>query len=150
MRISEILSPSLVRLDIKAEDKEELFEEMVQLFVNNGQITDRDSAVTALLEREAKMSTGISRWLGLPHGKLAEASGILIALGVSKKGLDYDSLDGEPVYVIITIFAEMGNPGPHIQALAEISRLFAVPDVITKIRQAKTAQQVIDIIKNEE
>lgn len=150
MRISEILSPSLVKLDIKAEDKEELFEEMVQLFVNNGQITDRDSAVTALLEREAKMSTGISRWLGLPHGKLAEASGILIALGVSKKGLDYDSLDGEPVYVIITIFAEMGNPGPHIQALAEISRLFAVPDVITKIRQAKTAQQVIDIIKNEE
>ena len=150
MRISEILSPSLVRLDIKAEDKEELFEELVQLFVNNGQITDRDSAVTALLEREAKMSTGISRWLGLPHGKLAEASGILIALGVSKKGLDYDSLDGEPVYVIITIFAEMGNPGPHIQALAEISRLFAVPDVITKIRQAKTAQQVIDIIKNEE
>ncbi len=150
MKISEILSPSLVKLDVRAEDKEELFEEMVQLFVNNGQITDREAAVTALLEREAKMSTGISRWLGLPHGKLAEARAILIALGVSKKGLEYDSLDGEPVYVIITIFAEMGNPGPHIQALAEISRLFAIPGVIAKIRQAQTAQQVIDIIKNEE
>ncbi|MDD4099031.1 MAG: PTS sugar transporter subunit IIA [Lentisphaeria bacterium] len=150
MRISEILSPSLVKLDVQAQDKEELFEEMVQLFVNDGLITDRESAVTALLEREAKMSTGISRWLGLPHGKLVEARNILIALGVSKKGIDYDALDGEPVYVIITIFAEIGNPGPHIQALAEISRLFAIPEVITKIRQARTPQQVIDIIKNEE
>jgi PTS system fructose-specific IIC component len=150
MRISEILSPSLVKLDLKAEDKEELFEEMVQLFVNEGLITDRETAVATLLAREAKMTTGISRWLGLPHGKLAEATGILIALGVSKQGIDYDSLDGAPVYVVITIFAEMGNPGPHIRALAEISRIFAIHGVIDKIRQAKTPQQVIDIIKHEE
>jgi len=150
MKISELLTPSLIKVELESEDKEELFEEMVQLFIEQGLITDREAALEALFEREAKMSTGIAKWLGLPHGKLDEAQGLLMALGVSRIGIEYDSLDGEPVYVVLMVFAEVGNPGPHIEALAEVSRLFSIPGFIDRIRSAHDASEVLRIITEEE
>ena len=150
MRTFGVLKPALIKIGLESEKKAQLFEEMVQLFVENDLIQDRDAAVAALIEREAKMSTGVAKWLGLPHGKLAEAKGLLMALGVSKKGIEYDSLDGEPAYVILMVFAEIGNPGPHIEALAEVSRLFSIPGFTAKIRAADSPEQVLALIKGEE
>jgi mannitol/fructose-specific phosphotransferase system IIA component (Ntr-type) len=150
MKISTILNPSLIKVNLESEEKEELFEEMVHLLVKEGLIQDRDAAVGTLMEREAKMSTGIAKWLGLPHGKIAEAKGLLMALGVSKKGIEYDSLDGEPVYVVLMVFAELGNPGPHIEALAEISRLFSTPGFIDHIRQAESPEDILNLIRHQE
>lgn len=150
MRISEILTPSLVKVGLESDEKEEVFEEMLQLFVDADLIHDRDAALRALIEREEKMSTGIAKWIGLPHGKLAEATGLLMALGVSQTGIEYDSLDGEPVYVVLMVFAEEGNPGPHIEALAEISRLFAMPGFTERIRSAQSSAEVLEIIKGAE
>ena len=96
------------------------------------------------------MSTGIARWIGLPHGKLPEAQGMLLAIGTSRKGIEYDSLDGEPVYVVVMVFAEVGNPGPHIETLAEISRLFSIPGFTERVREAKTAADLLRMIKDEE
>ena len=150
MRLSELLTQGLIKVGLESEEKEELFQEMVQLFVQSGLIRDRDAALRALLERESKMSTGIARWIGLPHGKLEEADGILLAIGTSRKGIEYDSLDGEPVYVVIMVFAEIGNPGPHIEALAEISRLFSIPGFTERIREARTPAELLQAIKDEE
>ncbi|NQU76804.1 MAG: PTS sugar transporter subunit IIA [Planctomycetes bacterium] len=150
MNITDLLTPSLIRVGLESEEKDELFEEMVQLFVASEIIHDREAALTTLFEREAKMSTGIARWVGLPHGKLAEAQELLMALGVSKKGIEYDSLDGELVYIVLMVFAEIGNPGPHIEALAEICRLFSIPGFTEKLREAQTADEVLSIIRSEE
>ncbi len=150
MRLSELLTPALVKIDLESTAKGALFEEMVELFVNSGLISDRLAAIRALTEREAKMSTGIARWIGLPHGKLPEAESILLAIGVSHKGIEYDSLDGAPVYVVIMVFAAVGKPGPHIEALAEISRLFSIPGFTERIREAKTAAELLRMIKDEE
>ncbi|MDT8391794.1 MAG: PTS sugar transporter subunit IIA [Lentisphaeria bacterium] len=150
MKLSDVLKPELVRVGLRSEEKEEVFEEMVQLFVDAGMIQDRDTALEAIFEREAKMSTGIARWLAIPHGKIEEAKGLMVALGTSAEGIDYDSLDGEPVHVILMVFAELGNPGPHIEALAEISRLFSVPGFTGKIRDAGSVDDVMALIKREE
>jgi len=150
MRISDHLKPSLVKVGLESEEKEELFEEMVQIFVDNGLLGNRDEALRALFEREAKMSTGISKWLALPHGKIAAAKGLLMAIGISRHGIEYDSLDGEPVYVVFMIFSEIGNPGPHIEALAEISRLFSQPGFTAAVKDAVSAQDVIDLIRRQE
>ena len=150
MKISSSLTPELIKIGLESEDKEEVFEEMLQLFVDSGQICDREDALDALFEREAKMSTGIAKWLALPHGKIEEAQGLLMAVGVSEKGIEYDSLDGEPVYVVLMVFAEIGNPGPHIEALAEISRLFSIPGFIDRIRASKSPDQVLEHIDEEE
>lgn len=150
MLISEALSTSLIKVDVKAQTKEELFEEMVQLFVKAGMIVDRESAVDSLLEREYKMTTGIAPGFALPHGKLPGIRGVIMALGIIRGGMDFDSLDGTPVYVVITLFSEIGNPGPHIEALSEIGRLLNIPGFVDRVRAAKNARQVIDIIKGEE
>lgn len=150
MRLSELLTPALIKIGLESRDKDELFREMVQLFVNAGHIRDRGAAIEALLEREAKMSTGIARWIGLPHGKLQEARGILLAVGTSHHGIEYDSLDGEPVHVVTMVFAEVGNPGPHIEALAEISRLFFIPGFVERMREAPAPADLLKLIRDEE
>lgn len=150
MKLSDYLTPQLIKVGLESEDKEELFEEMVQVFIDNGLLFDRAAALRAILEREEKMSTGIAKWLALPHGKIEEAKGLLIALGTSEDGIEYDSLDGEPVHVVVMVFAEIGNPGPHIEALAELSRIFSIPGFISRLRDAETSEEVLDQIKREE
>jgi len=150
MKISEYLNPELIKLDLASETKDELFPEMVQLFVKNGLVTDAAEAVRILEEREEKMSTGVGNGIGIPHGKLPEAKRSILALGISRNGIDYDSLDGEPVYIVITIFANPENPAQHIEVLAEISRLFAIPEFAQRIRNARSAQEVLDIISAQE
>jgi mannitol/fructose-specific phosphotransferase system IIA component (Ntr-type) len=150
MRIADLLNSSLIKVDLQSEDKDELFEEMVQIFIDNGLIADRTAALKALLEREAKMSTGVGKGLALPHGKIEEARELLVAMGISRRGIEYEALDDQPVHVVIMVLAEMGNPGPHIQALAEISRLFSLPGFAESIRQAGTVQEVLDLLRREE
>ena len=150
MLISEVLTPSLIKLNVEAKTKEELFEEMVQLFVRAGIVTDRDAAVMALIEREQKMSTGIAPDFALPHGKLSGISGVIMALGIIRKGMDFDALDDQPVHVVITLFSEIGNPGPHIEALSEISRLISIPDFLERLKSANSPEQILRIIKSEE
>ncbi len=150
MLIADVLKPSMIKLDVESKTKEELFEEMVQLFVENGLVPDREVAVETLLERERKMSTGIAPGFALPHGKLEGISGVQMALGVIRRGMDFEALDDEPVYVVIVLFSEAGNPVPHIEALSEIGRLLSVPGFVDRIRGAKTPQEVLQIIRKEE
>lgn len=150
MKLSDYLTPDLIKVDLESEEKEELFEEMVHLFVAKGKMQDREAALAALIAREDKMSTGIGKGLALPHGKIEEASDLFIAVGISKEGIEYDALDGEPVYVVLMVFAGTDNPGPHIEALAEISRLFSIPGFTDKIREAPSSKDVLEIIKAEE
>lgn len=150
MKISEYLNPELIKLDLVSETKDELFPEMVQLFVKNGLVTDADEAVRILEEREEKMSTGVGNGIGIPHGKLPEAKQSILALGISRNGIDYDSLDGEPVFIVIAIFANPENPTQHIEVLAEISRLFAIPEFAQRIRKTRSTQEVLDIISAQE
>ncbi len=150
MKISEYLTPSLIQMDLVSETKEELFPEMVQLFVKNGLVHDAVAAVRVLEEREEKMSTGVGNGIALPHGKLPEAKQSILALGISRNGIDYDSLDGAPVYIVIAIFADPENPAQHIEVLAEISRLFALPEFAQRIRAARSAEDVLNIIATQE
>lgn len=150
LRITDLLPAALIKVDLQSDTKDELFEEMVQVLVANGLLRDRAAALRALWEREAKMSTGVGHGLALPHGKIAEARELLLAMGVSRRGIDYDALDGEPVHVVVLVLAEVGNPGPHIQALAEVSRLFATPGVLEAVRRAQTVTELRDILRGQE
>ena len=150
MRLIDFLNPCLVKVGLESESKEELFSEMVQLFIDAELVEDRDLALQALLEREGKMSTGIARGFGLPHGKLAELDGLCIALGVSHKGIAYDSVDEEPVYVVLMAFAELDNPGPHIDMLSEVGRLISIPGFTQALQEAHTAEEALAVLASEE
>ena len=150
MLVSEMLTAGLVNCNLESSCKEELFEEMVQMFVREGLVTDRKAAVDALLEREAKMSTGISDGIALPHGKVDGIDGAIVAIGISKDGVDYDSLDGEPVQVVVMILCEKGRPAMHVELLSEVSRLLTIPGFKERLLAANDSQEIIEVIKSEE
>ena len=150
MKIAELLTENLVKVDLESFEKEEVFEELIDLLVREKRITDRDAARQAIIERENKQSTGIGRGVAIPHGKCVAITQLTGALGISKGGLEYDSLDGEPVHLVFLLLAEDDNPGPHVEALAQISSLFRIPGFIERLIAAETPRELYDIIAAEE
>lgn len=150
VRISAVLAPAAIKLNLEARDKEEVFEEMVDLLVNSGAIKDRDAAIDALRKREALGATGIGNGVALPHGKHASIPRLVGALGISRNGINFGSPDEKPAKIIIVLLARTDNPGPHIQALAQIAQLVQSQSFLTQACEAKTAQEIIELIRAEE
>lgn len=150
MKLSDLLTPRLIKLELESLDREGVFEELVSMLLSQGVISDREQALAKLRERESKMSTGISSGLALPHGKLDGVNGVAVCMGLSHGGIDYEALDHEPVHVVVMVFSETGNPGPHIQILSEIARLFAGDAFMRQLLDARSAEDIIRLIRNEE
>lgn len=150
MRIHDLLDESVVKVRLESIDKEECFEEMIDLLVRSGRVTDRHGALEAILHREEQGTTGIGQGIAIPHGKHPSITGLVAALGVSQKGIEFDAVDNEPVHLVFMLLAKNNDPGPHIQALAEISRLLLVPGFYRKIIETGTAREILEIINAEE
>lgn len=149
-RISAILSQGAIKLNMEATDKEEVFEELVDLLVQTGGVQDREAALSALRKREALMSTGIGNGVALPHGKHESITGLVAALGVSQRGVDFDCPDGKPAHLVFLLLARTDRPGPHIQALAEIAQLVQSEGFTKRIMTVKSPADVLDLIRAEE
>ena len=150
MLVSEMLSVGVVNCNLASSYKEELFEEMVQMLVHEGLVPDKEAAVAALMERESKMSTGISEGVALPHGKLEGIKDAIIAIGISREGIDYDALDGEPVHVVVMILCEKTRPALHVEILSEVSRLLSIPGFKDRLLSAEDAAALIEVVRSEE
>lgn len=149
-KISELLPPAAIKLNLEAADKEEAFEELVDLLMRCGSIHDREGALQALRDREKLMSTGIGNGVAIPHGKHPSVNRLVAALGISPRGVEFDALDGKPANLVFVLLARPDNPGPHIQALAEIARLIQSPGLVKRLLEAHTPTEVLDIIRAEE
>jgi mannitol/fructose-specific phosphotransferase system IIA component (Ntr-type) len=150
MKLTDVLRPELIAIGLESGGKDGVFRELVSLFVKAGLIRDGDTALHAIREREAKMTTGVAPGLGLPHNRLPEAVSVLLAIGTSHRGIDYDALDQQPVYVVVMVFTPVGKPAPHFEALAEISRLFSIPGFTERVRGAKTPEALLQLIREQE
>jgi mannitol/fructose-specific phosphotransferase system IIA component (Ntr-type) len=150
MKISELLTVTLIKVGLAGRKRDEVFDELIDVLVKEKRITDRQAAREAILEREKKLSTGIGNGVAVPHGKSSSAPALAAALGISAEGIEYDSLDGEPVFVVLLLVAEENNPGPHVAALARFSALFRIPGFIESLIAAGTSRKVYDIILAEE
>ena len=145
MRLSELLTEAVVKVGLEAEDKEEAFEELMDLLVRAGCGVDREAALDVIRSREELQSTGIGRGLAIPHGKDPSISKLTVCLGISHEGIEYDSLDGELVRVVFLLLAEKDNPGPHIEALSQIAKLFMVEGFIEKLVNARSSREVLAV-----
>jgi PTS system fructose-specific IIA component/PTS system nitrogen regulatory IIA component len=150
MRLRDQLDESVVKVGLKSADKESCFEEMVDILVQAGRVKDRAGALAAIRAREAQGTTGIGQGVAIPHGKHASIPTLTAALGISSKGIEFDSIDGDRVRVVFLLLARMDDPGPHVRALAEIARLVQTPGFYRKLTEAKTAQEVLEILDAEE
>ena len=150
MKLCELLDVATVLPEMTSTDKTEAVEELVDLLVRAGRVDDRQGVIEAVMAREAQQTTGIGSGVGVPHAKHATIKKLTAALGVSRSGVEFDSVDDKPVQVVFLILARLNDPGPHIQALAEIARLLQIPGFYRKLVAAKTPAELLAAIAAEE
>lgn len=150
MKIMEFLNEKAVTASMKAQDKEGVIRELVDLLYKAGAIKDKEELVSALLARESLGSTGIGQGIGIPHGKSGKVKELVAAFGLSRKGVKFDSLDGEPVYIFFLLVAPEESAGPHLKALARISRFLKDKYFRDLLKAAKDEKEIIKIIKEED
>ncbi len=146
MQISELLRNDLVKVGLESEEKESAIAEVLELLVASGDVIDRDATYDALMEREDKGTTGIGEGVGIPHAKHESITHLVMALGISPDGIEFDAIDGEPVTIMFLILAEIDNPGPHVEALAHVARLCQTPGFRRRLCKCRSSQEALDVI----
>jgi PTS system fructose-specific IIC component/PTS system nitrogen regulatory IIA component len=150
MFLTEIFPPKYIRVDLEAEDKDECFEELADHFCQVSNINAREEVLQAIRERESKMSTGIQKGIAIPHGKSTAVDDVYGVLGISRKGIDYEALDGNPVYVLFMILAPQKDSEKHLQVLQRLAELLTNPEFFTDLVAQKNSQGVFEILKKYE
>ncbi|MCD5461943.1 fructose-specific PTS transporter subunit EIIC [Lactobacillus delbrueckii subsp. bulgaricus] len=150
MRIKDILSPESMIMDLQATTKDEAINEMADLEVATGIVNNKEKFVESIWAREKESTTGIGGGIAMPHARNEYINKARVLFAKSEKGVDYDSLDQQPVHLFFMITAPAGADNTHLQALAKLSSLLINPDLVEKLKAAKTAGEVIDLFSQAE
>ena len=151
MKIMDFLCEKAISASIQATHKKGVIEELVDLLIEAKKIEskDRGRLIKSLMDRESLGSTGIGQGIGIPHGKLEGVRELVAAFGLAQKGVDFESLDGDPVYLFFLLVAPEDSTGPHLKALARISRLLKDKFFRNTLRKAKSVEEILTIIRKE-
>ncbi|HIE11255.1 MAG TPA: PTS sugar transporter subunit IIA [Kiritimatiellae bacterium] len=141
----KILQPRNIILDLRATDKPGVIAELVDHLVSTGDILPgkRDEVLEAVLNREKRMSTGLQHGVAVPHGKTDAVSDLTAALGRSRQGVDFACMDGRPARIFVLILSPQTMAGPHVEFLAEISRLLTRAEVREGLLAAESAEEIL-------
>jgi PTS system nitrogen regulatory IIA component len=150
MQILDFLSADAIKLTLESKNKKDVIKELVELLVKSGKVNDKKKMVQTLMEREELGSTGIGQGIAIPHGKSDTVSDLAAAFALSSEGISFDSLDGEPVNIFFLLVAPEGAAGAHLKALARISSLLKDKYFRKSLLSAKTPEEVVKIIQEEE
>jgi len=152
MKISDFLCSKAVSADLKSTTKTDVIVELVDLLISAGLIEKkhRKKVSEILMAREALGSTAIGQGIAIPHGKYNSVKKLVGCLGVSKLGINFDSLDGEPAYIFFLLVAPVDSAGPHLKALARISRLLKDKYIRETLKAAKDDKSILTIVQQED
>jgi len=148
MGIGDLISEDLIEPSLKGKDKYQVIEELLDLLVKKGEVKDREKALKDLIEREQYLSTGLEKGLAVPHAKSDAVDKLLVSLGISQRGLDFDSLDGKPAHFIFLVLSPRDISGPHIKILAQITRNFRDGDIGERLMNARDKKEILEIIRS--
>ncbi|WP_455160019.1 PTS sugar transporter subunit IIA [Treponema lecithinolyticum] len=145
MLLDKVFNPRAVNIDLKSEDKDEVFEELIEELVSVNPSLDRSVALAAVKEREAKMSTGIMSGIAVPHAKTSAVTDVQGAIGISRSGIDYDALDGKPVHLIVLILSGADSTELHLRVLKRLARLLENSEFYAELMEQKTAEAAYNV-----
>jgi fructose-specific phosphotransferase system IIA component len=148
MSLNDLLDKNLITMNLGEGNKFRIIEELLDLAVKAGKIHNRERALKDLIEREQYLSTGFENGLAVPHAKSEAVSEMVLTFGLSKDGVDFDSLDGKPTHFIFLLLSPMDTSGPHIQTLAMLARNFQKPDTVNQLKNASNGEEIIQILKD--
>ncbi|MDR0464258.1 MAG: PTS sugar transporter subunit IIA [Treponema sp.] len=147
MILQDVLLPEYIKVNIEAEDKDEVFEELVAHYCLADNSRSHDEILKAITRREAKMSTGIHKGIAVPHGKTNAVNTLRGTLGISQKGVHYDALDGEPVYLFFMIISPMEDSEKYLRLLKHLAELIEIPQFQIELQAQKDPQSAFKIIR---
>ena len=152
MRLSDFLSENVIKINLEAEDKMEAIEELIDLLISEHEISlrDRDKILEVVFQREHSISTGVGEGIAIPHGSIGCIDDIIGAIGISSKGIDFDSFDGAPVYIVILLLVPKTKFGKHIKTLAQIARILGQVSIRNSICSAGSSEKVLSILEQSE
>ena len=150
MKLSSELKKSAVLIGMKATGKTEAIEELVDLLCSAYRLKDRETILEAICSREEKASTGIGMGIAVPHAKTSAVNKLHVAFGLSREGVDFESIEGEKSHLFFIMVSAKDCCGPHIQALAGISRLLNHEDVRAGMLACTDAKEFLSFVKSAE
>ncbi len=150
MILTQILQPNCICAPLKSKTKEAAIEELVNVLAAAGQVKEASVALEAVIEREQTRSTGIGSGIAIPHGKCAAAKELVMAVGIAVDPIDFASIDNKPVTIVVMLVSPPDKTGPHIQALARISRLLLDEQFKLKLEKASSPAEVYQLISSKE
>ncbi|HBN26052.1 MAG TPA: PTS fructose transporter subunit IIA [Desulfobacteraceae bacterium] len=149
MKILDVLPEEALIVDLKATDKKGVIEELATPLAKIAGI-DFEELIRLLLERERLGSTGIGGGIGIPHGKLKNLESLVLGFGISRMGVDFDSIDEKPVHIFFILLTPENSTGIHLKLLARISMLLKKDLFKQQLMSATNHSEIIDIIKRED
>lgn len=149
MKFSDFIAPSAIKAELDSTDKEGVIRELVDSLVASGQLKkdDKEGIVEAILKREELGSTGIGRGIAVPHTKHASVSTPVGAVGISSKGVEFQSLDGEQVQLFFMLISPPSRPTDHLRALENISKQLQDDTFCRFLKQSKTSEDILQILE---
>ncbi|HUV41602.1 MAG TPA: PTS sugar transporter subunit IIA [Sedimentisphaerales bacterium] len=150
MILTQILQPGCVKVPLEGKDKRSVIAELVNLLDTDGRLQDKNAVLQAVFMREQTRSTGIGSGIAIPHGKCQGVKKLVMAIGLTSEPLDFESVDSKPVKIIILLVSPANETGPHIQALAKISRLMLDEEFRHRLEQADSGEQLYELLASKE
>ena len=152
MKLSEILKEQAILLDVNGVDKWDVIKKLTDVLVESEQIdgTMREPVLQGLIKREKSMSTGMKNGIAIHHCCINIINETVVSLGISREGIDFDSIDTNPSRLIILLVTPKNKTKIHIKTLAEIAKLLNNPGSRQHILEAESPQEALEIIREEE
>ncbi|MBS3995175.1 MAG: fructose PTS transporter subunit IIA [Alkaliphilus sp.] len=145
MKITDMLNEKLMNLDLKANDKAGVINEMIDMLVYEGFVLSKKAILKAVMDREAIASTGVGMGIGIPHGKSNTVVKPSIVFGKSIKGIDFESLDEQPSYIFFLIAVPEDSANEHLKALSQLSRRLMNQEVREQLMKAESTEEVYKV-----
>lgn len=150
MNLSEILFEDCISLDLQGTNKPDVIREMAALSLQSGQVANQENLVEALVAREKIQTTGIGHGMAIPHATAEGVKGLILVLGISRKGVQYDSLDNQPVHLIFLLAGEPRLQTSFLSILSKISRFFRKEAFRKQVLDANSAEEILKLIRSRE
>ena len=149
MKICDVLDRNSILPDLKSRNKKGILEELVVPVAEIAGVSQKD-LTKVLMERERLGSTGIGGGIGIPHGKMKNLESLVLGFGLSRKGVEFESLDGQPTHIFFLLVTPENSTGLHLKLLARISRILKNDPFKSRLLEASDSDEILGIIKEED
>jgi nitrogen PTS system EIIA component len=150
MKINDMLKPDYIVAEMRASDKREALLELSAPFLRTYPKLDQETTLSVLMEREKLGSTGIGEGIAIPHGKLSGLDQMVVCFGRSAAGIDFNAMDGKPVFLFFLLMAPENSAGQHLKTLAKISRMLKDSQFRAKLTEAGSREDLLKIIAHQD